>query len=42
MKTLTKDETLVRDLVEKNASSTQHLVLEPQLVVRASAAPPSR
>ena len=33
---------LLLDLVEKNTSSTQHLVLEPQLVVRASAAPPSR
>ncbi len=33
---------LLLDLIEKNISSTQHLVLEPQLVVRASAAPPSR
>ncbi len=30
------------DLIEKNVASPQHLVLEPQLVVRASTAPPSR
>lgn len=30
------------DLIEDGTTSNQHLVLEPQLVVRASAAPPSR
>lgn len=31
---------LLLDLIEHGAPSTQHLVLEPQLVVRASTAPP--
>ncbi|MCA0296377.1 MAG: LacI family DNA-binding transcriptional regulator [Actinobacteria bacterium] len=32
---------LLLDLVETGAASTQHLVLEPELVVRASTAPPA-
>ncbi|MFT4110067.1 LacI family DNA-binding transcriptional regulator [Propionicimonas sp.] len=32
---------LLLDLIETGAPSTQHLVLEPRLVVRGSAAPPS-
>lgn len=33
---------LLLDLIEKDAPPAQHVVLEPKLVVRASAAPPSR
>ncbi|MCA0306516.1 MAG: LacI family DNA-binding transcriptional regulator [Actinobacteria bacterium] len=33
---------LLLEMIERGVASTQHLVLEPELVVRGSAAPPSR